>query len=57
MKERNKERTGMIYEVMDVCDLKYPDNFFDIIIDKAIIDTILNGENSHLYTCMMLKEG
>ena len=57
MRERNKERSLMMYEVMDVCDLKYEDNYFDIVIDKSIIDTILCGENSHLYTCLMLKEG
>ena len=57
MAERNKERKLMTYEVMDVIDLKYPDNYFDIVIDKSIIDTILCGDNSYLYTCMMLKEG
>ena len=35
MKERNKHRCHMYYEQMDVCDLKYPDNFFDIAIDKS----------------------
>ena len=57
MKERNKNRTNMYYEVMDVCQLKYPDNFFDIVIDKSIIDTLLCGNNAFVYTALMLKEG
>ena len=46
----------MVYEVMDVCDLKYPDNFFDIVIDKSTIDAILCGDNPYLNTCLLLKE-
>ena len=47
----------MVYEVMDCCDLTYPDNFFDVVIDKSMIDTLLCAENSVLKTCLMLKEG
>lgn len=46
----------MVYEVMDCCDLKYPDNFFDIVIDKSTIDAILCGENASLNTALLLKE-
>lgn len=56
MKERNKARKEMIYEVMDCCDLSYPDNFFDCIIDKSTIDAILCGDNAFLNTALMLKE-
>lgn len=56
MRERNKERTEMLYQVMDVCDLKYPDNYFDIIIDKSTIDAVLCGDNAYLNTAMLLKE-
>ena len=56
MKERNKDRKKMVYEVMDVCDLKYPDNFFDIAIDKSTIDAILCGDNPYLNTLLLLKE-
>ena len=38
MRVRNRKRKQMIYEVMDCCDLKYPDNYFDIAIDKSTID-------------------
>ena len=57
MKERNIKRKGMTYEVMDCCNLKYPDNFFDIAIDKSTIDALLCGDNSFLLTALMLKEG
>lgn len=46
----------MVYEVMDVCELKYPDNYFDIAIDKSTIDAILCGDNPYLNTCLLLKE-
>ena len=46
----------MIYEVMDVCDMKYEDNFFDIAIDKSTIDTILCGENPILNNFIFIKE-
>lgn len=56
MKKRNKNRKGMVYEVMDVCNLKYPDNFFDVAIDKSTIDALLCGDNAFLNVAMMLKE-
>ena len=56
MKKRNKSRDKMSYEVMDICDMKYPDNYFDIAIDKSTIDAILCGDNSCINTCIMLKE-
>ena len=56
MKIRNANRKMMQYEVMDVCDLKYPDNYFDCVIDKSTIDAILCGDNAFLNTALLLKE-
>ena len=56
MRTRNKERKEMTYEVMDVCNLSYPDNFFDVAIDKSTIDALLCGDNAYLNTALMLKE-
>jgi ubiquinone/menaquinone biosynthesis C-methylase UbiE len=56
MKQRNAHRPKMKYQVMDVCDLKYPDNYFDVAIDKSTIDAILCGDNPFLNTAIMLKE-
>ena len=46
----------ILVEVMDVRDLKYKDNFFDLIIDKSTIDALLCGESSYLNVAIMLKE-
>ena len=45
MKQRNNLLENMKYEVMDATDLKYQDNYFDAIIDKATIDTLLCSSN------------
>ena len=37
MKERNLNKPEMSWEVMDARDLKYPPNFFDIVIDQILI--------------------
>lgn len=57
MSKRNFTRKKMKYEVMDCCNLKYEDNFFDVVIDKSTIDAILCGDNAFLNTALMLKEG
>ena len=56
MKIRNRTRKKMAYSVMDVCDLQFKDDSFDIIIDKSTIDAILCGNNAFLNTALMLKE-
>lgn len=56
MTERNKERTHMKYEVMDVCDIKYPDGYFDIAIDKSTIDALLCGDNAYIKVAQMMRE-
>lgn len=56
MAERNVDRSDMKYEVMDVTDMKYPDNFFDIAIDKSTIDALLCGDNAYKNVARMTKE-
>ena len=57
MKERNQDsRPEQVWEVMDVLDLKYDAETFDIIIDKSTIDAIFCSDNSHLSVATMLKE-
>mmetsp|Transcript_33538 Transcript_33538/g.38118 ORF Transcript_33538/g.38118 Transcript_33538/m.38118 type:complete len:234 (+) Transcript_33538:298-999(+) len=48
--------TSMVWEVMDVRDLKYPDNFFDLAIDKSTIDALLCGDDSFVNVAKMTKE-
>ena len=57
MIERNKEkRPEQNWEVMDVRDLKYENEMFDVIIDKSTIDAIMCGDNAHMNVAIMLKE-
>ena len=41
MSKRNKERPNMQWEIMDVTDMKYENESFDIAIDKSTIDALL----------------
>ncbi len=41
---------------MDVRDLKYPDKFFDLAVDKSTIDALLCGDSSFLNVAIMTKE-
>ena len=56
MSERNKDRTEMKYEVMDCTNMKFPDNYFDIAIDKSTIDALLCGDNAYLMVAKLTKE-
>jgi SAM-dependent methyltransferase len=57
MKERFKDnKPEMKWDVMDVRDLKFSSNHFDIVIDKALMDTIMCGENSFCSVALMTKE-
>jgi len=57
MSERNKHREKMIYQVMDVTNMKgYADESFDIAIDKSTIDALLCGDNAFLNVAKMMKE-
>ena len=41
---------------MDVRELKYEDNYFDLIVDKSTIDALLCGERSFINVAIMIKE-
>jgi hypothetical protein len=40
---------------MDVTEMTYDSNIFDIIIDKSTIDALLCGNDAFLNTAKMLK--
>jgi ubiquinone/menaquinone biosynthesis C-methylase UbiE len=46
----------MIYEVMDVTNMAYEDNYFDLVLDKSTIDALLCSENPYLNTAKMMEE-
>lgn len=56
MRERNAERIEMVFRVMDVRELEYPDNTFDLAIDKSTIDALLCGDQSFLNVAKMTRE-
>jgi ubiquinone/menaquinone biosynthesis C-methylase UbiE len=56
MKERSKNRPEMTYEVMDVRDIKYESNYFDLAIDKSTIDALLCGDDAFINVAKMIKE-
>ena len=57
MQKRNAvKRPELKWEVMDVRNMRYPSNFFDLIIDKSTIDALLCGDSSFMNTAMMMKE-
>ena len=41
---------------MDVTEMKYPNNYFDVAIDKSTIDALLCGDNAFLNVARMTKE-
>ena len=56
MKSRNKDKKGLHFDVMDVYDMAYKDETFDLIIDKSTIDALLCGDHSFMIVAKMLKE-
>lgn len=57
MKQRNKRlRSSMIFETMDVLDLYYEDNQFDIVFNKAVFDCVLCGIDANSKAKTFMKE-
>lgn len=56
MRESTKEIDGISWDIMDCRDLKFNQGFFDVVIDKCTMDTILCGDNPFLNVAMMTKE-
>jgi ubiquinone/menaquinone biosynthesis C-methylase UbiE len=56
MQARNSTREGMSFLLMDVRKLEFPDNTFDLAIDKSTIDALLCGEQSFLNVALMTRE-
>lgn len=39
-------KISVIVQVMNVCDMQFPDASYDAVIDKGTLDSILCGDNS-----------
>jgi SAM-dependent methyltransferase len=56
MKTLNEERHKMTWEVMDVTNLMYSNDIYDVVIDKSTLDCIFCCDNSaHLISEMILE--
>lgn len=56
MKNRNLARPTMTWDVMNVTEMAFNDETFDIAIDKSTIDALLCGDNAFLNVAKMTKE-
>jgi len=56
MQEKYRDKPGMTYSQMDGRALDFEDHKFDVVIDKATIDSILCGEGSTHNATKMLSE-
>jgi len=56
MKERNRTRPEISWDVMNAKDLKYPTGIFDVVIDKGTFDSIMCGDNSSVSIGILTKE-
>ncbi len=63
MTERNQERPEMTWKTMDVKQLQYQDETFDVVLDKSKVgyksgtmDALLCGDDATLNVAIMMKE-
>lgn len=56
MVEKYKDREGMTWQQMSVCTLEFPDESFDVVMDKGTLDSILCGEASTSNVAKMCQE-
>eukprot|EP00699_Malawimonas_sp_californiana_P001504 EC715670.1.p1 GENE.EC715670.1~~EC715670.1.p1 ORF type:complete len:203 (+),score=45.91 EC715670.1:45-653(+) len=56
MKDRYKDTKGLTYQLMDVTKMDFANDFFDAIIDKAMVDSLLCGEGSQKIVQQTINE-
>uniref|UniRef100_A0A7S1B136 Methyltransferase type 11 domain-containing protein n=1 Tax=Noctiluca scintillans TaxID=2966 RepID=A0A7S1B136_NOCSC len=56
MQEKYRDKSGMSYQQMDARAMDLPDGRFDVVIDKATLDSVLCGEGSTHNAQKMLTE-
>ena len=56
MARTNIQRTQMTWLEMDALDMSFPDEVFDMVIDKSTLDAILCGDNYYYKSAKMLME-
>ena len=45
----------IIGEVMDIRNMSFPSQLFDLIVDKSTIDALLCGDHAYMNVAKMLK--
>lgn len=45
IEQQQKKYPSMRWKTMDVLNMSFADNIFDVVIDKSLIDTLLCGAN------------
>lgn len=56
MMERYKDKPTLQWQQMNVCSLDFPDESFDVVVDKGTMDSILCGEGSTANVSKMAGE-
>lgn len=56
MIEKYKDKSALTYQQMNVCSLEFPDESFDAVCAKAVMDAILCGEGSTANVAKMCQE-
>jgi len=56
MIEKYKDKSALTYQQMNVCALEFPDESFDAVLAKGLVDGILCGEGSTANIAKMCQE-
>ena len=56
MKKMHSKQSKLEWDVGDITKMKYQNNSFDYVFDKATFDTLLCGDNSNKVVLTLLKE-
>ena len=56
MTEKYRDKTGLTWQHMNACALDFPDDTFDVVMDKGTMDSILCGEGSTANVGKLLSE-
>ena len=53
IEQMSKQFPHMVWEVMDATKMSYPDQYFDVILDKGTLDALISGRNYDICEAML----